>query len=397
MAIYNNDVSLAGVSKSVRATLVLFAIALCVGYFTWRPSLSSSSTLPAYWSTVSPSWPGQPNAARDDIRRLGADAVPGLLREVSRRHLIESPLIQGLRRKLPQKLAAMIPDPGTVAWRRHAAIWLLGELGPSASNAIPELERRRDVSSDVTERARALIALARIQPQNPAARSNMSQMLSSQQQTERYFAALEFGSLTCTSPSELTPLISALTDSDGEVRANAAYSVAQFGPLASAAIPTLRTLLNDSYRHVPTCAAFALLSMGPEHAPEAVATLTNHLNRTSDLSLMVARPFFRRGGTSAALAVPYLIQTAAASQFSWADLALCQVSPVPPQEAIDRLARHVGTDLDEIETLGDLGGAASNAVPRLRELQQGSDSPSIREAASEALSRITHGAPIRRH
>ncbi len=374
--------------------LLLIGVALVAGYLWRRPA--PIPPLPA--GMPQPSWPGDPNLRRDALQELGADAVPTLLAHLQRRHVGEMPLMVWLRSRVPSSWAAYLPDAGMASYSRLVALWSLGELGPAASPAVASLTRHRDQTQDLSERSAATIALAKIQPNDPAARSNFLVLLSSAQQTERYYGAYEFGALPVTSTAELTPLLTALNDPDGEVRANAAVSVARLGPLARDAVPLLQDLLTNGYRHVSACAAYALVSLSPEQAGEAMKAMTNALEQRQDLAELVAPKFFRAAGTSVMAAVPYLENRAAIGD-TWAMAAVCRADPNPAPEAIDRFARlgrHHEFELPEIVLLGQLGPLASNAVPRLRELEQHSPSERHRRAAAAALARITN-APAERH
>lgn len=382
--------------------LLLVGAALLAGYLWRRPA--PLRPLPA--GIPQPSWPGDPNLQRDALQERGADAVPALLADLQRRHWGEMRLMIWLRSRVPSSWAAYLPDAGTASYSRSIALWGLGELGPAASQAVASLVRFRDQSQDPSERSAATIALAKIQPNDPVARSNFLVLLASGQQTERYYGAMEFGALPVTSAVELTPLLSALHDSDGEVRANAAISVARFGPLARDAVPLLRELLTNHYRHVSASAAYALVSVSPEDAGEALMAMTNAIEQRRDFAELMAPKFFRAAGTSVRAAVPYLESRAAAGN-TWAIAAVCRADPNPTPEAIDRLARLLGRNIDrfggyglngefdlpELVLLGQWGPLASNAVPHLQRLERHLPSKRYRQAVQEALARITN-APV---
>ena len=73
-------------------------------------------------------------------------------------------------------------------------------------------------------------------------------------------------------------LSKALKDSGGQVRYNAAYSLARFGGDAEEAVPALAEALNDENRYASGHSAVALQQIG---SPEATEILLNHLTTSS--------------------------------------------------------------------------------------------------------------------
>ncbi|HRI12198.1 MAG TPA: HEAT repeat domain-containing protein [Verrucomicrobiota bacterium] len=380
----------------VGTVLVLAGVALILWF-----RISPGPSLPFPFSQLSPTWPGESNYWRDDLRLLGNHAVPPLLTQLKRRSFGELTMVRSLRRNLPPSLAKFVPDVGQAHYSRAVVLWALGEIGPAASNATPDLIHFRDRTSEADERAAATIALAKIHPTDMAARSNFLALLSSSQQTERFYAAQEFGAVPMASPEDLTPLIKALGDPDGEVRANAAFSLSRFGRWGEPAVPVLKSLLIDTYRHVPLTAAVALAAISPEHVPIALPVITNAVDRKADLSELVAPTFFRVAGTSAVAAIPWLSSLMPENPNGnrggpyWVALALCQVSPDPPASAIDQVAKLDFLNLASVATLKHLGSSARNAVPKLLEFERITISPTARAAIQAALVQITNSASLR--
>ena len=334
---------------------------------------------------------------RDEFLSFGTNAVPLLVAELNRRPVREWKLWPWLRLKLPPHLAARLPNPYQSDFRKNAAIWMLGELGPAASNAVPALRRAEaGAASHLDRRARAVIALAKVQPGNAAALSNAVNLLTSGQQTERYFAAYEFGSFTNHPGFDPAPLIMALGDADGDVRASSAISLSLFGPAASNAVPQLRALLGDRYRHVSVGAALALVRIAPEFWPEALAATTKALGRSADMSEFFAPQVFAAAGANAVLAVPFLEAALAGGAPGFprhrAALALWQITHRATPELVRELARLNESSIEVVVALGEIGPAASNAVPALRELTRVGYRP-LGHAAAEALRRITNSPP----
>ena len=139
---------------------------------------------------------------RDELRALGSNAVPALVTVLNSRSWGEVQWIQKIREKLPSSWAKFLPDESNSRWKRQSTVWVLGELGTNALSAIPALELYRDRTPHVGHRASAIIALAKIQPTNPGARSNLVALISSAQQSERFYAAQEFGAVPLPAPDD---------------------------------------------------------------------------------------------------------------------------------------------------------------------------------------------------
>ncbi|HTH48828.1 MAG TPA: HEAT repeat domain-containing protein, partial [Candidatus Limnocylindria bacterium] len=287
-----------------------------------------------------------------------------------------------------------LPKNQNYAYRRRSAAWVLGEMGPVASNAVPALEHIRKSSVEPDVRVTAIIALAKIQPRNPVARSNLLAELHSKVQTSRYFAALELGAFHNPDPQLVTALIGALDDKDGEVRANAVWSVAQLGSVCHVAGPRLRELLNDPYRHIPVNAAYALVRVAPELAPEGVQAIQKLLERGSYLADSAVIPLALALGPSATNAIPWLEDCLfRRGRGLTEEVALVSLWRIRRQATPEMLARlpQLGSPA-AIRALGELGPLAAAAEPRLRDLAA-SGNELQREAARTALRQIRAETP----
>ncbi len=338
---------------------------------------------------LSTTWPGKENAERDELRRQGAAVVPVLVDAMRHRSLAERVKWNRRVAALPAWLSSSLPRSGEYAYRRRTATWMLGEMGPAASNAVPALEKYRTTVTDEDLHAQATIALAKIQPGNPVARSNLLAELRSGGQTSRFFLAQELGAIQPFDAGLLTALTLALNDSDGEVRANAAWSASQFGPAARTVVPRLRELLHDSFRHVPVNAAYALVRVAPEQSPEAVETFLKLLEKGVFTADSVAQPLALALGPPATNAIPWLEQCLRRSKGAVpqqvALVALWRIRQQPTPEMLEFLPL-----LDSpaaIQALGELGPLAAAAEPRLRELTTDTEL-ARREAATEALRQV---------
>lgn len=337
-------------------------------------------------------WPGQPNPERDQIAELGSGTVPALVGIIQRRDWREWRVWERLRQRLPQSVGDLLPQSYEAVSKRQKALWMLGELGPKASEATPALRKVARFSNATELQACARIALAHILPNDPVALSNVVAMLVSPQQTERFYATHESDSFTNHPGFDPDLLLPALADTDGEVRANASFSIGEFGLRATNAVPALRSLLSDPYRHVSICAAYSLARIDPSTAAECTDAMVNALKRSADLSGMVAPSFFAATGAKAIGALPYL-ENALTSRSgplssSSAAMALWQVTGKATPAMITVLARIDNATHEPLIALGAMGPAASNAIPRLRQLSQSAATPAVRRAATEALRAI---------
>ena len=341
---------------------------------------------------MNPTWPGQPNPERDQIADLGSRPVPALVRIVQRRDWREWKGWAQLRQRLPQSLGDLLPQSYEAVSERLKALWMLGELGPRAREATPALRQVARFGNATELQACARIALAHILPDDQVALSNVVAMLVSPQQTERFYATQESGSFTNHPGFHPDLLLPALADTDGEVRANASFSIGEFGPRATNAVPALRSLLSDPYRHVSICAAYSLARIDPSTAAECTDAVVNALKRSADLSGMVAPSFFAVAGPKAIGALPYLenaltSRSGPLSSLSVA-MALWQVTGKATPAMITRLTRIDNATPETLIVLGAMGPAASNAIPRLRQLSQSGATRAVRRAATEALQAI---------
>ncbi len=351
---------------------------------------------PGVFSHLQPSWPGVRNEPRDELRRKGSAVVPGLVSAMNHRALVESPGWSNFVARLPDPLAQMLPQKQSHARRRFSAVWMLGEMGPMASNAVPELDSLRLTTVEEDVRIQAILALVKIQPDNPVTRAGLFALLKSKHQPPRFFAAQEIGAIRHPDPELVAALVGALNDPDDGVRANATWSVAQFGAAGRAAAPRLRELLKDTHSRVSMAAAYALVRVAPDCSPEAVATMTEFWQRRTPFVDFVATPFALELGPSATNAVPWLENCLAqpsvglSSEVAMVSLWRIRRQATPAMLAVLPLLSSPAA----IEALGELGPLALVAEPRLQELRDHASTPQ-REAAKVALSQIKAESPGR--
>lgn len=238
--------------------------------------------------------PGAVRAAADELfAALGDESQ--VVRFTAARALASQPL-----RVEDGALARLIPlvdSPDDDV--RGFAVWSLGELGPSAAEAAPALERalrdedrRRGVASqalaklgpaalpaapalvdvlradDARRRWNAAIALGRIGPAAGAHAGALRQALRDGDPRVRSQAALALGRLRAREPASVAALTDALGDDEREVRAQAARALGWLGPAATPAVERLDGLLKDDDERVRREARKALRRIATPSAGE---------------------------------------------------------------------------------------------------------------------------------
>lgn len=130
-------------------------------------------------------------------------------------------------------------------------------------------------SLDARVRARALDILGDMGADSEAAIPSLICSLADAEDDPRRRAAEALGTAGLGAPNAGQPLAQTLgSDASGEVRRNAALSLARLGPLAVDAVPTLATAMMDANHYVRGYAVYALSRIG---TPEANAALVKHL------------------------------------------------------------------------------------------------------------------------
>lgn len=128
-------------------------------------------------------------------------------------------------------------DPDTVQFTAYA----LGTLGPKALSAAPTLRAERERFSGAT-RVHVAEALTRIDAFDQASVEVLMYGLQHPETHVRWLSALSLGEVQVRYSDLVVPsLISALQDSDAEVRSAAALSIGGFGRAAQTAVPELQS------------------------------------------------------------------------------------------------------------------------------------------------------------
>ncbi|MFM8494966.1 MAG: HEAT repeat domain-containing protein [Planctomycetia bacterium] len=172
------------------------------------------------------------------------------------------------------------------------------------------------------------------------------------------------------SKDALDSFIAALSDPDPSHRGDAAIAIAAIGPDAAEAVPLLEAMLAsaDGPPGVRYAAAYALGRIGPA-AKSAAAALAKLASSTDELMATVA---------------------------TWASLKIEPGNAALFQSAVPLLRKALrgGEELARLEAavaLGDIGSAATDAIPLLELVSEDDPAPAVRTAASRALEQIRGG------
>jgi HEAT repeat protein len=328
---------------------------------------------------------------------------------------------------------------------RYHAMGALGDIGPPAREALPDLlELLRNVDAgdtaeyaiakmgpevvpalietlahhDALVRWRATQALAQIGPDAKEAVPALIQALQDENSVVRGNAANALGMIGVEAREAVQPLIAALGDSDFFVRKSGTAMIAlgKIGPAAREAVPFLIQELKAPDSATRTSAAEALAGIGPA-AVDAAPALADALKDQNARVRVRASIALAKIGPRATAAVPALIQ-ALSDNLDWlspreyAARALGEIGP-EAGEAVPALTRvltesdaaaeakpastrerwrgyHAQMRAAAAEALGKIGPEAKEAVPVLREALEDKDE-GVRQAAAEALQRIQPG------
>jgi HEAT repeat protein len=204
-------------------------------------------------------------------------------------------------RGVPALMAVLAPGVSTDRW---GAIFALGQMGPIASPAVPELVQILKTHPDGAQRRQAAESLGKMGEAAAAA---------------------------------IPSLIDALRDQDDHVRYRSVEALGCMGPSASQAIPALRQSLQDSYSELPWVAIVSLGQVGPFPLAEVVAVLRT--NKNWGARCAAAKALGKRGREAQA-AIPALIDALGDKDYS--------------------------VRSNAAEALGLMGAAAREALPALR-------------------------------
>ncbi|MBI3828088.1 MAG: HEAT repeat domain-containing protein [Planctomycetes bacterium] len=177
-----------------------------------------------------------------DRRNLVRIAVAGNLRKITSDHSV---LLETYRSGLKDKVRGV----------RVESAKIMGELGPEAREAIPDLLKALDKNDYPEEAAEAL---GNMGPDSAAAVPLLIRELKQGYLSVRRKAAVALGQIGRAQKDCVPALIEALGDTDTFLQENAAQALAAFGVQAKAALPALESLGAVKNERVKKAAADAL-------------------------------------------------------------------------------------------------------------------------------------------
>jgi HEAT repeat protein len=184
---------------------------------------------------------------------------------------------------------------------QEAAAWRLGEIGPAAVEAVPDMLAAGAQDHGMGETTRAIEKIG------PAAVTPLLEALKHDDPGIRERAAYALGLLREGAAPAVTALARALNDPEDDVRQWSAWSLGRIGPEATMAVDDLRAALYDPESWVRRNAAESLGKLGPEAEPaipDLVALVERERNGTvSDVAIEALTGF----GPTAVDAVPVLV------------------------------------------------------------------------------------------
>jgi len=361
---------------------------------------------------------------------------------------LKSP-IQGTRNRATSALAKLKPTPPEVAiatadllkdedWSVRAhVLMVLGNMGADASIVLPQIMATLDDENKHVRRS-AADALTRV----PAATSETRLALVRALESDDRHLRSQAGRALATAPEDsatIAPelariavsdnrqasmaafkvleklptanvvplLVPMLSSEDQQTRQNAARVIGNFGPEASAAVPTLITLL-DKYPHY-LMAVHTLGRIGPsaKTAVPALLALFERSDPSRQLRLAVTGALTRIGPEpkqvlplfSEELAQQDMSEASGRYRAGLAGAILTMSGPDDPaiRSYVKRLARDQSswqpfTRVEAVKGLVAMGPAAAPAMDALRDSLRNDKEPKIRALAAQALGEIGSAA-----
>ena len=232
---------------------------------------------------------------------------------------------------------------------------VLGELGPAAAPAVPELTQLLGNNKSYVRRAGAL-ALGKIGPEALDALPQLVQTLDDPQEYHTHPGDIA-QAIANIGPQAVPYLITVLETENFTIREGVAKTLGEIGADAEAAIPALIEKLSDKDKR-PHIYASALGKIGPKAIP-ALLSIIEHSNEDA-IRRMYAVYALGEMGSSAKDTVPELIKR------------------------LDDLTLQIHT----IEALGKIGPDAHEAVPHLIAIKDGPKHRYLKKISAEALTKI---------
>jgi len=258
-------------------------------------------------------------------------------------------------------------------WEVYNAAQALGKFGP---DAVPPLVDILNNSGDYS-REHAAKALGLMGENAVEAIPALIDVLDDERQYVASTATASLGQI-CARPDLSVPaLISAMASEQMSIRYSAAQALKCFGPDAIEAVPALKIALDDYYGRVRVDSAMAIYRIDPD----AIDIVSFLLAELEDLSIE-AYPGVREDDPEASRNGSPI--TAARALGELGELA---IDAIP--HLIEMLDRNIHYQRwAACDGLAGIGPAASNALPKLKDLSENDPDPTVRQAAVEAVVKI---------
>jgi HEAT repeat protein len=272
-------------------------------------------------------------------------------------------------------LTKFLADPN-VEMRMQAA-FTLGKIGPDAKSALPALTKALD-DSHIPVQYGAAFALGKIAVKDKDAMAALSKKLDSKDGLLKISSAWALAKMDLQDKarydSTVKTLAEALKDDNEHVRAVAAQGLLDLNPPRDVIAPILVGMMAEKNPVLRAHVADALASLGEAAVPRLIKALEK--DDTQGLAVEVAR----RLGPKAKDAVPALIlelKDPSADYRREVEFALAAIGP-DAKAAVPALIEHLGTEEPQVRyiacyALGKIGPAARDAVPALQKNLAGDD------------------------
>jgi HEAT repeat protein len=274
---------------------------------------------------------------------------------------------------------------------RSDAATVLGDIGPEAQAAVPALLVALVDPSD-SVRSHASEALGKVKVQAKYVVPGLIAALQDDDDHVRFMTVEALGEFGPEAASAAQPLREALLrDTDGNVRWNAAGSLAAVDPEGKIALPALLEAMKARDGNVRRFAASALGRFGPK-AKEAAPLLLAGLKDSNTGARIAAAGAMWQVDRNAKDTVPVLIQVLEndpAIPHLWAAQTIAAIGP-EAKAAVPALRKLLATSswpYGTIQALGNIGPDAVAAVPDLLERLESEDGD-VRAYAAGALWKI---------
>lgn len=338
---------------------------------------------------------GDTKRATEALQKIGSAAVPYLVKLLKRKDGFLKKQYLGVVEKLPPWFGKSFPRPVLNAHEiRRKAVLVLGEIGPSARQAVPQLIKLlKDPDTEVrlatahclgaigTEASESIAALAATSKgdPDPFVRGN---------------ACYALGKIGPASRTAVPILIQALADTHAYVRHHSVVALGGIGPSAAPAVPALTQLLTNRAVETRIDAALSLSKIEPHNAASLLPTLAEVVR--------TGHPLFQVSATRALVEIVPATDEAESILIEvlrhreegvrWEAVAgLGRIAP-RPVDAIPALIESLSDQSDRVAgkaafALGQFGPPARSAIPALHKSMK-HEQHYVRDEAAAALRRI---------